>query len=504
MERSSCSNANPHAPASHHGRRARTRRAGVKLWMVSSVVVLVPLWYAVRPLLHSPRPALTGAAAAAPAATATCRTGRSWWAAPDGSADADGTLERPLDLATALSSRSPARPCDTIWLRGGQYRGAFVSELRGQETAPIVVRQAPNERATLDGAPSADPVLTARGEHAWFWGFEVTSSDPDRVSGETGPWPTDLRRGGIAVRGSELKFINLVVHDLTRGFSIDSSALNTEVYGSLVYYNGWQAADGGTNGHGIDTHNRAGRRLFADNIVFNQFSHGILAYGSAENPVDNIGLEGNILFNNGVLGRNGPERDVLIGGGSIAQNPVLRANLTYGGAQTVVGHGAGCRGARIEGNLLVAPFLLGPCDAVIKGNTVHGTGGPLAAAHRDNAYRGEPPAGVVVTVRPNRYEPGRAHVAIYNWDRRPAVDVDLSAAALAPGTAYEVRDAQNFFGRPVVKGTFSPDSPAVSIPLTGLSVAPPVGEGLRAPAHTAPEFATLVVVPVGAPAADRR
>ncbi|HXH24748.1 MAG TPA: hypothetical protein VNI78_05825, partial [Vicinamibacterales bacterium] len=395
----------------------------------------------------------------------------------------------------------PARPCDTVWLRGGQYRGPFVSELRGQETAPIVVRQAPNERATLDGAFSTEPVLTARGEHTWFWGFEVTSSDPDRVSAETGPWPSDLKRGGIAVRGSDLKFINLVVHDLLRGFSIDASALDIEVYGSLVYYNGWRTTDGGTNGHGIDTHNRVGARQFTDNIIFNQFSHGILAYGSAENPIDHIGLEGNILFNNGVLGRNGPERDVLIGGGSIAQSPVLRANMTYGGAQTSVGHGAGCRSARIEDNLLVAPFLLGPCDAVVKGNTVQGTGGPMAAAHRDNVYRAQPPSGVLVIVRPNRYEPGRAHVAVYNWDRRPVVDLDLSKAGLAAGLAYEVRDAQNFFGPRLIKGTFSPDSPAVTVPLTQLTVAPPVGDDLRTPAHTAPEFATLVVLPVAARAA---
>src|SRR6185437_8871425 len=34
------------------------------------------------------------------------------------------------------------------------------------------------------------------------------------------------------------------------------------------------------------------------------------------------------------------------------------------------------------------------------------------------------PSGVRVFVRPNRYEPGRAHVVVYNWDRADTVEID--------------------------------------------------------------------------------
>jgi hypothetical protein len=35
------------------------------------------------------------------------------------------------------------------------------------------------------------------------------------------------------------------------------------------------------------------------------------------------------------------------------------------------------------------------------------------------------PQGTWVYSRPNKYEPGRGHVAVYNWDRRRSVEADL-------------------------------------------------------------------------------
>src|SRR2546430_15149648 len=72
--------------------------------------------------------------------------------APAGTPRGDGTRDRPWDLATALSGgRGRVQPGDTIWLRGGTYTGNFDGTLTGTSTAPIVVRQYPGERATIDG-----------------------------------------------------------------------------------------------------------------------------------------------------------------------------------------------------------------------------------------------------------------------------------------------------------------------------------------------------------------
>ena len=70
------------------------------------------------------------------------------WGVPAG----DGTWEDPLDLATALSSKSPAKPGDILVLRAGTYHGSFVSALTGASNNPITVRQAPGARATIDGS----------------------------------------------------------------------------------------------------------------------------------------------------------------------------------------------------------------------------------------------------------------------------------------------------------------------------------------------------------------
>src|SRR5947207_970143 len=66
----------------------------------------------------------------------------------------DGTRARPYTLEEALGQPKGVAPGDTIWLLGGVYRGTWVSTLRGTPQAPIVVRQAPGARATLDGGAS--------------------------------------------------------------------------------------------------------------------------------------------------------------------------------------------------------------------------------------------------------------------------------------------------------------------------------------------------------------
>jgi hypothetical protein len=114
-----------------------------------------------------------------------------FFVAMDGKAEGDGTKAKPLDLVTALSDKAPAQPGDTLWLRGGTYRGEFTSTLTGKEDHPITVRQMPGGRATLDGS------LTIKGEWGVYWGFEVMNSNPDRT--------TKDRPGGITVFGPYIK-----------------------------------------------------------------------------------------------------------------------------------------------------------------------------------------------------------------------------------------------------------------------------------------------------------
>jgi len=61
---------------------------------------------------------------------------------------------------------------------------------------------------------------------------------------------------------------------------------------------------------------------------------------------------------------------------------------------------------------------------------------------------------------------------VYNWGEAPSQPVDLSSV-LSVGDAFEIRNAQDYFGPPVVTGTFQ-GSP-VSIPQLGLAPVQPVG-----------------------------
>jgi len=110
-----------------------------------------------------------------------------------------------------------------------------------------------------------------------------------------------------------------------------------------------------------------------------------------------------------------------------------------------------------------------------------------------------PPAERTKTfVFPNEYEPGRAHVVVYNYDRRKTVSASLDGAGLKAGEAYEILDAQNPLGPAVRTGTFAPGKP-VELPMDLTAVARWAGTNVEAtgqvqqPVHTSPEFGVFLV-----------
>ena len=211
------------------------------------------------------------------AAIAAPACGRDFVVSPQGAPGGDGSKARPWDLQTALHHPEAVKPGDTIWLLGGVYRGAFKSRLKGTPDAPITVRLAPGERATIE-CRSDDPKQRAdfvvEGSDARYWGFEVMGSNPDRWSDAKGSHPPEANRGGVTCHGSHNAFVNLVVHDGSCGFGWWSSAEGGEIYGCLIYNNGWDAPDRG-HGHAIYAQNSRGTKRIADNILFNQFSYGV-------------------------------------------------------------------------------------------------------------------------------------------------------------------------------------------------------------------------------------
>jgi hypothetical protein len=423
---------------------------------------------------------------------------------PEGRPEGDGSRERPWDLATALAHPQAVQPGDTLWLHGGRYRDTVTSRMIGTAEKPIIVRQAPGERAILDASASGSraTTLAVEGQHTWFRGFEITNSASRRVTVEGGSHPSDLPLNGSVdiYSGSGHKLINLVIHHCAAGPNAWSSARDTEVYGCLVYNNGWDAPDRG-HGHAFYWQNEAGTKRLVDNIYFNQFGHGIHFYGSSRATLNNFHVEGNIGFNNGALSkRSGYSRNLLIGGGRRAEGITILDNLFYysKGGSNVVGYGRGADRVTVTGNHFLSAegvaLQLQAESLTLSRNTFLGNlEGIRSEDYSDNQFFGsQRPGGVTVMVRPNRYEPGRANIAVLNWDAQPSVELDFSMTGLKRGDRFDVRDAQNFFGEPVTSGRFQ-ETP-VTVPLTEFSVAPPVGDMPLEPPHTAPEFVALIVL----------
>jgi hypothetical protein len=451
-----------------------------------------------------------------PDPTAGLAPGDSVFAAPSGQPDGDGSRERPLDLATALSGTGPVRPGTTLWLRGGTYGGVFRSDLAGTAAAPIVVRPYPGELVVIDSAPFSEAALTVWGTWTTYRDFEIVSSSPRRDSVQSdSTQPSDLLRGpGAVVHGPYTKLVNLVVHDLAGGLDIWADAEGAEAYGNVIYDNGWKSPDR-NNGHGIYTQNKSGLRKLTDNIIFNQFGAGIHAYGSDAAFLDNLALEGNVVFNNGALGHK-YDRNILIGGGRPAHHPVLVGNHTFFSSsrgmrsgQNNVGYLAGCVELDARDNYFTAAEFgfsleLVNCTGSLQRNTFVGelraVEGKTLVHHAvvkerfpQNTYADKQPPAVQVFVRPNMFERGRAHVIVYNGARHKAVNVDLSGANLDRGAKFDIRDAQNVLGPPIATVTYT--GAPVEIPMAGLAVAAPVGDALDPVPHTAPEFAVFIVTP---------
>jgi len=441
-------------------------------------------------------------------------------------------------LQTALNQPSAVQPGDTIWLREGVYgNGAtiFTSNLNGSSVQPVIVRQYPNERATVNGG------IKVYGSNTWFWGFEVTNKAiRDRNSNIGGQNPPSNFPTAFTVFGPGTKFINLLVHDTAEGLELWAPAQNSEIYGSLIYNNGWQGTDRG-HGHGIYTQNQTGVKAISDNIIFQGFGLGIQCYGSPAAYVQNYVFDGNSIFNSGTLAGN-HQYNLLVTGGHGPRNITVTNNYTYhtpthgtgtsaldwGEAPTasnliamgnywIGGNPAilafNWKGATFTGNTAyskagytLAAGKLQPSTYTWDSNTYYGGGFELnSQSHslaswqsatgldRNSTGSAEAPKGTWIFVRPNQYETGRANITIYNWNLASTVAVDVSNV-LTVGRHYEVRNAQDFFGAPVVSGTYN--GGAISIPMAGLTVAQPQGIGPNSPKPTGPEFGVFVLLPV--------
>jgi hypothetical protein len=292
----------------------------------------------------------------------------------------------------------------------------------------------------------------------------------------------------------------MIVHDGTDGISAFASAPDMEIYGNLIYNNGWDGATDRGHGHGLYIQNQTGTKKIAENISFNNYGQGIQIYGSSSAYLDNISLIGSVFFNNGAPSIYGYSRNILFGGDSVAHNgQILNTYAYYSGVgpPSNIGYNAGVSGFTIQDSWFAASSGGGSADFnggtwTMTGNRFfQPTSGINQSSYPANTYYNTTrPTGTFVYVRPNAYEAGRANITVYNWDRKATVAVDVSSV-LTVGAQFEVRNAQDFFAAPVLSGVYAGGT--LTLPMTGLTVVAPIGG--TAPPPTGPDFNVFVLLP---------
>lgn len=462
-----------------------------------------------------------------------------WYASPSATTG-NGSITNPWSLFVALTNSGSIQPGDTLWLRGGTYAGTFKSTLIGTSNNPIIVRQYPGDRAILDGQNNGSgDVLDLEGSGTWFWGFEVMNSNTNRYA---------LRYDGISANpsivGANNKLINLIVHDNCDGIFLSSQSINAEVSGCIIYNNGYQGADRG-HGHDYYAQNALnnGTKVARDNIMLNSFSQGIHLYGQTA-EISGINVLDNIVYGSGAPSTNGMCENLVAESGVSIDNIVFSGNVgfTTGPWNWVIGPAVPYSITNeyriiVTNNLSVAGSVgfYWWTNVVCSNNIINAVSGGLryyfdtntesVVSDYNTIYAGSwfkistvtngnecfipfaswqamgydthstftvgTPTNPTVVIQKNPYESGRAYIAIANWHTNDNVSVDVSGV-LSVGNSYQVRNAADYFGAVVATGTYSGGT--ISLPMTNLSVAVPIGMQ-TAPAPTGPMFNAFVLLP---------
>ncbi|HWH68264.1 MAG TPA: Ig-like domain-containing protein, partial [Candidatus Sulfotelmatobacter sp.] len=181
----------------------------------------------------------------------------------------------------------------------------------------------------------------------------------------------------------------------------------------------------------------------------------------------------------------------------LANNPVVIRNFVYdnkpnGSSDVNLGYAGGMYNPTIRSNYFQTgvSFNSSGSQTIAANSFLGGVSGISQSSYPNNTYSTARPTANLIEVRANKYEAGRAHIVVYNWQNLSTVSVDISKV-LPVGKSFEVRSAWNYYGTPVLSGTYQGGT--ISLPMTGLTAAKP--SGTTAPATSAPAFNTFVLIP---------
>ncbi len=436
----------------------------------------------------------------------SCFKGGEWFVSTTGSPTGDGSIDDPWDIATGLNSFNTIQPGDTLWLRGGTYgTGAgtiYQTKLIGTEESPIVIKSYPNEWAVIDGG--IQQVALSGAAHMWFWGFEVTNSSIVRPIDNV----SAFRSAGFDLHGPGTKVINLYINNTGHpsiGFW-DRIEDGGEVYGTVSWGAGVRddtpEYGGAWRGASIYGQNTIGNRNIENNIFFSNSTTGLSTHG-VDGHVNNFTYRYNSVFNNN-------QADLIAystnhgASGLVIDNNSFYSERGMAVGSMLIGTFGNNYDATITNNIVFNPYkgiyfrkyetinltnnlIISDTDLVIQDSSVTtynssnnkfiSRGGSILKldgvssrtfsaltthlSDSTSTYSRYIDESNKVLLKPNKYEYGKAHLTVYNFENKITESINPSTF-LSYGDYYIVRDVLDY-DNPIIKGRYLGSN--ITIPL---------------------------------------
>lgn len=428
-----------------------------------------------------------------------------YYVSPTGSSSNTGANDSPWSLDYALG-RQAALPGNTIvWLKDGDYVNPnsttseiveFVVWLEGEAGKPIHIRPEHGAHVRIDGGLT---VLTYS-KHIRIWDIHMTTVGaadwrPSALPQGSNIWDwtaaqgNPARPGGGIEGGSDIKYINTTMNKLSAGAAIWKNAANSELYGSIIFDNGWTwtEPDGDLSGSGPGMYiqNSSGTpRTISDNIVAGFRTTGIQIKPDDLEISDHFTVTGNVWFAPTVndfgrgylsIGVNG-SKDLHFNKNFIHGTQVYMPGL-WGGTYVQTSEHE-CNNNHFYRTDTAPAFT---CDYGVNEDVSdpNETANTLTKAF----------------LRPNKYDPRRANLMVLNGERKPALSVDLGTFVNA-GEKVAVLNSLDPYGEPIAIGVYNGTYFNINWPTSDWEIEP-VSNALTKDLNTVGnEFWTFVIIKI--------
>jgi parallel beta-helix repeat protein len=254
---------------------------------------------------------------------------------------------------------------------------------------------------------------------------------------------------------------------------------------------------------GIYAQNDVGTKRIVGNIIFNGFHSGIHIYGSASSSLRNVIVEGNTIFQNGTLAADPNGWGIIVGGNVVADTITVRNNYLYNptwyyrGSNTNPSWGTyGSTRLTLTNNDSAGyrsiEYTVPPTNSTVSGNRFYGIMNDVAENNVSttlNTVGSAQPTAPRVYFQSNAYDADRSYVTIFNGDAASAVRI--YPPFLAAGDGFELRDVQNYFGPPLLTGTYT--TAGINVPMSNATLSQIIGTPPRYPTPTGPAFGSFVL-----------